>query len=224
MGDTSWQRNLFDRLRRYFLLKALGTTVFITVFFVGYFHVLRSTAHLAVPMPVTALDDLIGFQPAALYAYVSLWVYVGLPPAVIYGLRELIAYGWWVGALCVTGLLCFWFWPTAVPPYPVDIDLYPNFRVLQGLDASGNACPSLHVATAAFSAVWLDRLLAETGTGWRLRTINWAWFVAIAWSTMATKQHVALDVLAGGALGVAFALASLRWRPRSPAQPVSYER
>jgi membrane-associated phospholipid phosphatase len=222
MGDTSWLHNLLVRLRRYFLLKAFGTTVFITVFFVGYFHILRSTAHLAVTMPLTALDDLVGFQPAALYAYLTLWVYVGLPPAILYGLRELIAYGGWVGALCVTGLACFWFWPTAVPPYPVDVGLYPSFRLLQGLDASGNACPSLHVATAAFSALWLDRLLAEIGAGWRPRTINWIWFAAIAWSTMATKQHVSLDVLAGGALGIAFALASLHWRPRSPVQPVSY--
>jgi membrane-associated phospholipid phosphatase len=219
-GNPDWPTALFARLRRYFLLKAVGTTAFISVFFVGYFHVLRSTADQAVLMPVTALDELVGFQPAALYAYVSLWLYVGLPPAIIYGLRELIAYGGWIAGLCLVGLACFWFWPTAVPPHLVDINLYPGYRVIQGLDAAGNACPSLHVATAAFSAVWLDRLLAEVGAGGRMRTLNWAWFAAIAWSTVATKQHVALDVAAGCALGVVFALASLRWRPRAATQPL----
>ncbi|MBI5784577.1 MAG: phosphatase PAP2 family protein [Rhodocyclales bacterium] len=213
-GNPNWPRDLLARLRRYLPLKGVGTTAFISVFFVGYFHVLRSTAHEAVLMPVTALDDLVGFQPAALYVYVSLWVYVGLPPAIMRDLRELIAYGWWIAALCVAGLACFWFWPTAVPLHPVDTNLYPAYRLIQGLDAAGNACPSLHVATAAFSAVWLDRLLAEIGAGWRMRTINWTWFAAIAWSTMATKQHVALDVLAGILLALAFALPSLRLRAK----------
>lgn len=213
-GNPNWPRDLLARLRRYLLLKGVGTTAFISVFFVGYFHVLRSTALEAVLMPVTALDDLIGFRPSALYVYVSLWVYVGLPPAIMRDLRELVAYAGWVGGLCVAGLACFWFWPTAVPPHLVDTHLYPAYQLIQGLDAPGNACPSLHVATAAFSAVWLDRLLAEIGAGWRMRTINWVWFAAIAWSTLATKQHVALDVLAGILLALAFALPSLRLRPK----------
>lgn len=213
VGNTRWMQGLGIRLRRYFLLKAVGTTVFISLFFVGYFHVLRATAGQATVMPLTLVDDLVGFQPVSLYAYVSLWLYVGLPPAVMLGLRELLAYGAWAAALCLTGLACFWFWPTAVPPYAIDVGRYPGFHLIQGLDAAGNACPSLHVATAAFSAVWLDRLLSEIGTGARMRLANWAWFVAIAWSTMATKQHVALDVLAGCALGVGFAMVSLWARP-----------
>jgi membrane-associated phospholipid phosphatase len=220
MGDVSWPSELLFRFRRYFLFKTVGTTTFISVFFVAYFQVLRSTAHLSVLMPATALDDLVGFEPAALYVYVTLWLYVGIPPAIMLGLRELIAYGAWIASLCITGLACFWFWPTAVPPHLVDTDLYPAFRLIQGLDAPGNACPSLHVATAAFSAIWLDRLATEIGTGWRLRTINWAWFAAIAWSTLATKQHVALDVLAGCVLGAVFALASLHWRPSPATQPL----
>lgn len=220
MGNTAWPGELLVRFRRHFLFKATGTTAFITVFFVAYFHVLRSTAHQAVLMPVTAIDDLVGFEPAALYAYVSLWLYVGLPPAIMRGLRELLGYAGWIASLCVAGLACFWLWPTAVPPHLVDTTLYPGYRLIQGLDAPGNACPSLHVATAAFSAIWLDRLLAEIGTGWRLRIINWAWFATIAWSTLATKQHVALDMLAGCALGAAFALPSLHRRPYPAKQPL----
>jgi membrane-associated phospholipid phosphatase len=95
----------------------------------------------------------------------------------------------------------------------IDPGAFPGFAIIQGLDAAGNACPSLHVATAAFSAVWLDRLLREIETGTAMRLINWAWFVLIAWSTVAIKQHVVLDVVAGVALGLAFALPSLRLRP-----------
>ena len=212
--SMSWPQALAARFRRHFLLKFVGTTGFISLFFVGYFHVLRSTAHEATLMPLTVVDELVGFQPAALYAYVTLWIYVGLAPAIMHGRRELVAYGGWIGALCLTGLACFWYWPTAVPPHRVDTVLYPAYTLIQGIDAAGNACPSLHVATAAFSAIWLDRLLTEIGTGWRMRAINGLWFLAIAWSTLATKQHVALDVAAGILLAVAFALPSLHYRPR----------
>jgi membrane-associated phospholipid phosphatase len=46
-----------------------------------------------------------------------------------------------------------------------------------------------------------------------LRLLSAAWFAAIAYSTLAIKQHVALDAAAGALLGVAFALPSLYWRP-----------
>ena len=208
----SWHASL-ARLKRHLLLKIAGTAAFITLFFVGYFHVLRHPAHEVTLMPETALDRLVGFQPAALLPYVSLWLYVGIAPALLHGLRELVSYGCWVGALCLAGLTCFHFWPTAIPANLLDTTQYPGFELIRGLDAAGNACPSLHVATAVFSAAWLDRLLRELDAGWPTRSANWGWFALIAWSTLAIKQHVALDVLAGLLLGLAFALPSLRLRP-----------
>ena len=83
------------------------------------------------------------------------------------------------------------------------------------VDAAGNACPSMHVAIAIFSAIWIDRLLMESRVPIAFRIVNGAWFVAIAWSTLAIKQHVVLDALAGAALGVLFAIVSLRLRPGS---------
>jgi membrane-associated phospholipid phosphatase len=210
----SWQRQLAGRLRRFTLLKIVGTTAFISLFFVGYFQVLRNAAYPVSTMPVTALDQLIGFQPAALPAYLSLWFYVGIPPALLHGLRELLAYGCWIAALCLAGLGIFYLWPTAVPALAVDTALHPGFRLLQGVDAAGNACPSMHVATATFSALWLDRLLREVGAGHGSRALNGAWFALIAYSTLAVKQHVAIDVLAGLLLGAAFAWPSLAARRR----------
>lgn len=210
----SWPRVAYARFWRHFWLKLVGTTTFISLFFVGYFQVLHATGDEAMVMPLTRIDELVGFQPAALYAYVSLWVYVGLPQALLQERRDLFAYCAWIGALCLAGLACFWLWPTAVPPHRVDTALYPGYALIQGIDAPGNACPSLHVAAAAFSAIWLDRLLAEIAAGWRTRAFNWAWFAAIAWSTLATKQHVALDVAAGILLALAFALPSLHLRTR----------
>lgn len=213
----SWLRQAAARVRRHFWLKCAGTTAFMWIFFIGYFHVLRNPAYAVTEMPLTALDHMVGFAPAALIAYVSLWIYVGIAPALLAGLRELIAYGCWIAGLCLAGLACFYFWPTAVPARTIDLAQYPGFALLQGVDAAANACPSLHVATAAFTAIWLERLLRELGAAGWVRGANWCWFALIAYSTLAIRQHVALDVLAGLLLGTAFALAALRYRPAGTA-------
>jgi hypothetical protein len=212
-----WQRELPLRMRRLVVLKTLGICVFMWIFFVLYFHLLRHPAAPVVQMPLTVLDRAIPFNAAALAPYVSLWLYVGIPPGLLLSLRELLVYGLWAAALCIAGLLCFYFWPTAVPPMAVEVDLArnPAFAVLQGVDAAGNACPSLHVATAVFSAWWLERLLRDMRAPAAMRWLNLAWVLLITWSTLATKQHVVLDAVAGAALGTAFAWLSLRLRPRT---------
>lgn len=185
------------------------------LFFIGYFHVLRHPVRPVTEMPLTPLDQWVTFEPLALVAYVSLWVYVGIPAGLLPSLRQLVVYGLWVGALCTTGLVVFYAFPTAVPqPFlPVDVALYPGFALLQGVDAAGNACPSLHVATALFSACWLDRLLRQYAAPWQPRALNALWVVLIIYSTMAIKQHVALDVAGGALLALLFVWPSMRWFP-----------
>jgi len=208
-----WRAELWSRMRYCFVIKTVGITAFTWLFFIGYFHVLRNPAYPATPMPLTVVDEWIGFQPASLWPYLTLWLYLGFAPALQRTFAQLVVYGLWISGLCVTGLTIFYFWPTTVPPRLMDVSGYPGFSLLQGVDAPGNACPSMHVAVAIFSAICLDDLLRRVGTPRALRLTNIAWFVAIAYSTVATKQHVALDVAAGAVLGTAFAWLSLRWRP-----------
>ncbi|MDM0043144.1 phosphatase PAP2 family protein [Variovorax dokdonensis] len=208
-----WTTDIGERFRDRQWLKILGTTVWIWVFFIGYFHLLRNPMGPVFEMPWTFVDDWVPFQPAWLIPYLSLWVYVGIAPGLQRGFLPLVAYGLWAGALCVAGLLCFMFLPTRVPPVSIDPGGFPGFAMLQGIDAAGNACPSMHVAIALFTCVWLEHILRQAGAPRWLRLINLAWFLAIAYSTMATRQHVFLDALAGGVLGGLFACASLRWRP-----------
>jgi len=68
---------------------------------------------------------------------------------------------------------------------------------LKNLDASGNACPSLHVATAVFSGMWLHRLLLRFGAPLWMLVVNGGWCAGIVYSTLAIRQHVIVDVLAG---------------------------
>lgn len=202
-------------MRTHIVFKTSGICVFIWVFFILYFHVLRHPVRPVTIMPLTALDRMIPFQPQALFPYLSLWFYLGTAPGLLLTFRELLAYGLWAAALCGFGLACFHFWPTAVPPHGFDVSGHAGFAMLQGVDSTGNVCPSLHVATAMFTAIWVEHLLRRLRMPSGLRLLNAAAFAAIAYSTLATKQHVVLDALAGAALGVVFALAALRWSPAS---------
>ena len=210
----SWAGDLGARVVHLFPLKLLGTTLWTWTFFIGYFHLLRYPAHAVTTVPTTALDRLIPFQPEALVAYVSLWIYVGIAPGLQATFVELLAYGAWAGLLLLAGLGLFWLWPTQVAPATWDAQGVPGFELLRGIDAAGNACPSMHVAVALFTAIWLAWLLRRVDAPTWLHGVNGAWFTAIVYSTLALKQHVVIDVVAGGLLGAAFAALSLRFRPR----------
>jgi membrane-associated phospholipid phosphatase len=67
------------------------------------------------------------------------------------------------------------------------------------------------VAFAVFTAFQLGRLLRRLGAGRVIRAINWLWCLGILYSTVATLQHVVLDVLPGAVLGAAVALLHQRW-------------
>jgi membrane-associated phospholipid phosphatase len=151
------------------------------------------------------VDRWIGFAPLALIPYLSLWLYCSLPVFLLPTRVRLLNFGFWIGAMCLFALSIFYWFPNAVPPANIDWAEYPGVSFLKGVDAAGNACPSLHVAVAVYSSVWLYWLMCDLRMGWRAQSIQMLWAIAILYSTMATKQHVSLDVVAGTVLGIVFA-------------------
>lgn len=133
--------------------------------------------------------------------------------------RELVSYGLAAIGLGVFGLAIYRFWPTAAPWPQVDWTQHPAFAFLKSVDASGNACPSLHVAFAVFTAVWFERLLRQLGARRLLRALNWLWCLGILYFTVATRQHVALDVLAGAGRGAVAAVVHLQLLRVFPGPP-----
>ena len=180
------------------------------LFFLGYFSVLSYPLGAPFVMPEMVLDRWIPFTAASYPVYVSLWVYVSLPPALLSNWRALLHYGLWIAMMCTSSLVFFWFVPTQTPAFDIDWSLYPSMSTIKSMDTAGNAFPSLHVASAVFSAFWLDRLFARIKSPPALRWISLSLCIAIAWSTVASRQHVTLDVLGGAAMGLVFALGSLR--------------
>lgn len=204
-------RELTRLFLRLWWLKVPGITLFVWVFFIAYFFLLRYPHPVVTTMPLSWLDTALPMQWWAWIPYLSLWFYTGLPAAFTPGLRSLVYYGLAVAVVCGLGLLCFYLWPTAIPVFerPPGTEL----AVLKGVDMAGNACPSLHVAIAVYSAIWLHAQLRGVGAGRRWQLFNGVWCLLIVYSTLATKQHVLLDVLGGtllGGVGAWLALAGYR--------------
>lgn len=199
------------RLRLHWLLKFLLISLCITLFMVGYFLLLRHPLFAVTEVPRLALDDAIPFVPLALVPYASLWAYIGFAPAMLHDQTELRAYLGSAVLLGAIGYAAFLFFPTAVPASAIDWSPWPLLAWLKSADAAGNACPSLHVAYAVFTSFWLGAIFRDAAAPRWLHAGSLLWCLLIVWSTLAIRQHVLLDVLAGAVLGVLAARIGLPW-------------
>jgi membrane-associated phospholipid phosphatase len=228
---TAWYRRCGTQLTTHWRFKLIATALMTVGFFAVYFPLLYLPVFTVTQMPVTAFDRLVGLRPNTLLLYITLWVYIPLGSWLLTDKQQLVAYSKALAGLGMVGLAVFFLWPTSVPRPHIDVAEYPGFRVLIALDQPRNVCPSLHAAFAVFSALCIGRLLRARGERPLLRALNWCWCLAILYSTLATKQHMVVDLLAGTALGAAWAGLYLRffaWRREGimgaggacPAEPV----
>jgi len=192
-----WMRAIAQRVRTLWVAKMFGTTFGISGFFVLYFWIIQRRGADAVVVPMTPMDSWIGVSELALLPYASLWLYVSLGPALAASAASLRTYVRDAGIIAALGLAVFWLFPTTTPPFGIDWSLYPSLQLLKASDVGGNAFPSLHVAFAAYTAVVIARELRSVAAPTWLRACNWLWCVAIVYSTLATRQHVLIDVLGG---------------------------
>lgn len=210
-ATPTWLALLRARIRTLPLLKASGNAVFLVVFFYLYLYIQRNPWFGVTQIPATAIDRWMGFHPQALGLYLSLWVYTALPVALLPDRQALMRFGAHIGLMCGIGLVIFVIWPTSVSDaVGLRAGTGGAFDAMYRVDTNGNACPSLHVAAALFSQIWLRAQLREVGAPSWLHLANTIWCVGIVVSTMAIKQHLLLDVLAGAILGAVAGTVSVR--------------
>ena len=162
--------------------------------------------------PALALDQLLGVQPEWMLVYGSLYVFVVLLPMLVVRERDLARRS--MRAYLMVMLVSyagFLIYPT-MAPRPADVP-GPGFsawslRLLYSIDAPHGCFPSLHVAYSFVSALTCYRVHRSVGI------IAALWAAIIGVSTLFTKQHYAVDVIAGALEAyVAYAL-FLRTYPR----------
>lgn len=194
-----WYQALGRRIATLWVVKMIGTTVGISGFFAIYFWVMHNPSSEPTVMPLTMLDHWVGVSDDAMLLYGSLWFYISLTPALAKDKAQLWTCARDAALIAGAGLAVFWLFPTTVPAFAVDWSQYPSLQFLKTADAGGNAFPSLHVAFAVFSAVLMERQLREVRAPAWVRMLNLLWAFGIIYSTLATRQHVLIDV-AGGTL------------------------
>lgn len=197
LPSTTWYTVLGRRIATLWVLKMIGTTLGISGFFFLYFWVMHNPPSEPTVMPLTRLDHWVGVSDDAMVLYGSLWFYISLAPAFAKDKAELWACARDAAAMAAIGLVVFWVFPTTVPAFPVDWAQYPALQFLKATDVGGNAFPSLHVAFAVFTAVLLRRQLRSVQAPAWVQVLNMLWAFGIVYSTLATRQHVLLDVLGG---------------------------
>lgn len=209
--DRGWMWRAASRARAFWPAKLLAVPACMAAFFAVYFLLLGHPRAAVTPVPLIPADRWVPFWPWALPLYFSLWPYISLAPTLMDRRRELLALLGACVALSAAGFAVFYLWPTRVPDLGMDWSAHPALARLKAVDASGNALPSLHAAFAVLAAATLGRLLRGLGAGPAARALNWLWCTGIVVSTLAIRQHVALDVLAGSLLGAGAAAAQARF-------------
>jgi len=208
ISSTQETARIGARLKAYWRFKLVAGAIVGIVFFIGYFLLLDFHIFPVREMPSTALDRLIGFHPGTLLLYMSLYLYIPLAPWLLDNKRDLNACCLALSGLCLVGLTFFLLWPTAIPQPDS-----PTYRPLIAIDKPRNVCPSLHAAFAVFSAICIDRMARHLGDRGLARSLSWLWCLGILYATLATKQHVAVDLVAGTVLGTVWAVLYLRFFP-----------
>jgi hypothetical protein len=202
------------RLVRHGWVKGAGSTGAIGLFFVGYFFALHYPVFSVQRIPALVIDNWIPILPWSVWVYVSLWVYICLPQALMKEMRPMGHYLLGAAALAGLGLVTFVLWPTATPDWNGDGNTHRMLAALKVADAAGNACPSLHAGFAVFSGCWLATMLKRLEAPELWQWGNGLWGGVIILSTLTTKQHVVLDVVAGVALGLVVFLTNRWWLRR----------
>jgi membrane-associated phospholipid phosphatase len=170
-------------------------------------------------VPAIALDEMIPLQPAWSLVYGAVYLFLIVLPVLVICDADLIART--VRAylfIWITAYAVFIAYPTIAPRPAGEIVPGTGFgawglQILYDADPPLNCFPSLHVAHSFVGALAVFRMHRRLG----LVAILCAAIVGL--STLFTKQHYVLDVLAGAALALLAAALFLRRYGRERISP-----
>lgn len=161
-----------------------------------YLFIPQIAAGRALNVPALSLDHRIPQQPAWVLVYGSLYLFLILLTVFVVRQEEhirrtVLAYL----AVWIVAYVCFFFYPT-VAPRPDDSVVGEGFvawglRSLYAFDPPYNCFPSLHVAHSFVSALSSYRVHRGLGIGASVCAF------VVGLSTLFTRQHYILDVVAG---------------------------
>lgn len=156
-------------------------------------------------VPVIGLDAAVPFQPRPWSGvYLSQFLVTGTLPLLLLTREDIRRYTISLAVMAIPSFAAYFFFPTQ-GPRPAEVGESLAMQFIAGADGPLNALPSLHAAFVVCMACLARRIF-----GPKVVPTMVVWACAIFYSTLATKQHQVLDLLAGGALG--WVADRLAWR------------
>ena len=201
----SWRcfaARLPGRITACWRFKAVLAFVLSTGFTVAYLLIGHHPLCPVHTLPLTWLDRAAGFHPMGwVWVYQSVYLPMNLIPWLAERADDLRRYVRGFVLLSLASFAVFVFFPTRAPK-PIVTEPQGMYWLLQVYDAPNNALPSLHVGLLVYTLAFGRRILKdEMPQG--LGAVCVAWALLVAYSTLATKEHYAVDLPAGAALGIA---------------------
>jgi len=183
--------------------KSILTATLLGYFCLFYFTLQRIVFFVPHQFDLSRIDLAIPFDARWTIVYQSLYLFLPLPWLASSNdqLRR-YARGFFITTLI--SFAFFLFFPVE-GPRPDIMTSDPLYRLLLVYDRNLNAFPSLHAALAVYTFLFALRILPA-----RFVSIGAVWIALVLYATMATKQHYAIDVVAG--VVVAIAADFLAWR------------
>ncbi len=188
----------------------LRLTAIVTVLFWGCYLFLSRHALFPIhPLPMMWLDKWAGFQPHPwAWVYESIFLLTSVIPWLMVSREELRRYVTGFALLSGVCFVVFALFPVA-SPRPANLEANAFLIFITRVDGPLNAFPSLHAGCLVYTLALASRLFGR-GRSSIVAALLLVWAGLILFSTLATKQHYALDLLAGGLIG--WAADRFAWR------------
>jgi membrane-associated phospholipid phosphatase len=146
-------------------------------------------------MPQFAIDRAIPVYFPSIWIYYSFYLLLGLVGLTVEK-KLFITYLYSVGWATAVAHAVFLFMPNGVSRSDIDFQTAPAcYQFLASLDLPRNAMPSLHASLSVIAAIAVQ--FSRIFPRWT-KPLVWLWVLTIFWSTIAIRQHVSLDLIAGG--------------------------
>jgi len=162
--------------------------VIVPYFLLEYFPVFP--IHLLKP---SSFDDLIQFNDVSIWGYQSLYLYILIRAFSIQEKNNLIDFAATFTLAAWLSFVVFFFYPTLCPrPNPTNTHwMYSEFIKYE---KPLNAFPSMHVSLVLTSFIFT---LNDKKVNVLIKILGGIWTLWIIFSTLQSKQHVALDIVGG---------------------------
>lgn len=162
-------------------------------------------------LPMTRWDQWVPFIPATIWIYLSEYALFFSVYFTAKNIRNLNQYLYSFLVLQVVSIMIFIIYPTTYPrelfPLPADLDALSHFAFsrLRETDSPNSCLPSLHVSSCYLSSfVFLKEQKKKF-----IPFFLWATLVGL--STLTTKQHYIIDVVAGLGMAIIVYAVMYRW-------------